>query len=145
MTHVPYKGATQAAVGTAAGEVQTCLQGIATVSSLVKAGKLRILGIPAPKRLAQFADLPTISESGLPGYEMNSWFAIMAPAGTPKAVVDKYQVEVARALADPGVREQFIAQGLTPVGNTPSELAVMLRAQLARYSKVIREAGITAS
>ncbi len=145
MTHVPYKGATQAAVGTAAGEVQTCLQGIATVSSLVKAGKLRILGIPAPKRLAQFADLPTISESGLPGYEMNSWFAIMAPAGTPTAVVDKYQVEVARALADPGVREQFIAQGLTPVGNTPSELAVMLRAQLARYSKVIREAGITAS
>ena len=145
LTHVPYKGATQAAVGTAAGEVQTCLQGIATVSALVKAGKLKILGIPALKRLAQFPELPTVAESGLPGYEMNSWFAIMAPAGTPKAVLDKYQSEVARALSDPGVREQFAAQGLTPVGNTPAELAVMLRAQLSRYSKLIKEAGITAN
>jgi len=145
LTHVPYKGATQAAVGTAAGEVQTCLQGIATVSSLVKAGKLRILGIPAPKRLAQFPELPTVAESGLPGYEMNSWFAIMAPAGTPKVVVDKYQSEVVRALSDSGVREQFSAQGLTPVGNSPAELAVMLKAQLSRYSKLIKEAGITAS
>jgi tripartite-type tricarboxylate transporter receptor subunit TctC len=145
MTHVPYKGATQAAVGTTAGEVQTCLQGIATVSSLVKAGKLRILGIPAPKRLAQFPDLPTVSESGLPGYEMNSWFAVMAPAGTPKAAIDKFQSEIVRALADPGVREQFTAQGLSPLGSSPAELAVMLRAQLARYSKLIKEAGITAS
>jgi tripartite-type tricarboxylate transporter receptor subunit TctC len=132
-------------VGTAAGEVQTCLQGIATVSSLVKAGKLRILGIPAPKRLAQFPDLPTVSESGLPGYEMNSWFAVMAPAGTPKAAIDKFQSEITRALADPGVREQFAAQGLSPLGSSPAELAVMLRAQLARYSKLIKEAGITAS
>jgi len=144
LTHVPYKGATQAAVGTAADEVQTCLQGIATVSPLVKAGKLRILGIPAPKRLPQFADIPTVSESGLPGYEMNSWFAVMAPTGTPKAVIDKYQSEVVKALADPGVREQFASQGLTPLGTTPSELAVLLKAQLNRYGRLIREAGITA-
>jgi len=145
LTHVPYKGATQAAVGTAADEVQTCLQGIATVSPLVKAGKLRILGIPATKRLPQFADIPTVSESGLPGYEMNSWFAVMAPAGTPKAVIDKYQSEVVKALSDAGVREQFASQGLTPLGTTPTELAVLLRAQLSRYGKLIREAGITAS
>jgi tripartite-type tricarboxylate transporter receptor subunit TctC len=144
LTHVPYKGATQAAVGTAADEVQTCLQGIATVSPLVKAGKLRILGIPAPKRLPQFADIPTVSESGLPGYEMNSWFAVMAPTGTPKAVIDKYQSEVVKALADAGVREQFASQGLTPLGTTPTELAVLLKAQLNRYGKLIREAGITA-
>jgi tripartite-type tricarboxylate transporter receptor subunit TctC len=145
LTHVPYKGATQAAVGTAANEVQTCLQGIATVSPLVKAGKLRIIGIPTLKRLAQFPDVPTVAESGLPGYEMNSWFAVMAPAGTPKAVIDKYQSELVKALADREVKEQFAAQGLTPVGSSPAELAIMLKAQLNRYGKLIREAGITAS
>jgi tripartite-type tricarboxylate transporter receptor subunit TctC len=76
---------------------------------------------------------------------MNSWFAVMAPAGTPKAAIDKFQSEIVRALADPGVREQFTAQGLSPLGSSPAELAVMLRAQLARYSKLIKEAGITAS
>lgn len=145
LTHVPYKGATQAAVGTAANEVQTCLQGIATVSPLVKAGKLRIIGIPTLRRLAQFPDIPTVAESGLPGYEMNSWFAVMAPAGTPKAVIDKYQSELVKALTDREVKEQFSAQGLTPVGNSPAELAVMLKAQLNRYGKLIRDAGITAS
>ena len=145
LTHVPYKGATQAAVGTAANEVQTCLQGIATVSPLVKAGKLRIIGIPTLKRLAQFPDVPTVAESGLPGYELNSWFAVMAPAGTPKAVIDKYQSELVKALADREVKEQFSAQGLTPLGNSPAELAVMLKAQLNRYGKLIRDAGITAS
>ena len=145
LTHVPYKGATQAALGTAANEVQTCLQGIATVSPLVKAGKLRIIGIPTLKRLAQFPEIPTVAESGLPGYEMNSWFAVMAPAGTPKAVIDKYQSELVKALADREVKEQFAAQGLTPVGSSPAELAIMLKAQLNRYGKLIREAGITAS
>jgi tripartite-type tricarboxylate transporter receptor subunit TctC len=145
LTHVPYKGATQAAVGAAANEVQTCLQGIATVSPLVKAGKLRIIGIPTLRRLAQFPDIPTVAESGLPGYEMNSWFAVMAPAGTPKAVIDKYQSELVKALTDREVKEQFSAQGLTSVGNSPAELAVMLKAQLNRYGKLIRDAGITAS
>jgi tripartite-type tricarboxylate transporter receptor subunit TctC len=145
LTHVPYKGATQAAVGTAANEVQTCLQGIATVSPLVKAGKLRIVGIPAPKRLGQFSDIPTVSESGLLGYEMNSWFAVMAPAGTPKVVIDKFQSEVVKALTDSSVKEQFAAQGLTPLGTTPAELSALLKAQLNRYGKLIREAGITAS
>jgi tripartite-type tricarboxylate transporter receptor subunit TctC len=76
---------------------------------------------------------------------MNSWFAVMAPAGTPKAVIDKYQSELVKALADREVKEQFAAQGLTPVGNSPAELALMLKAQLNRYGKLIREAGITAS
>ena len=112
---------------------------------MVKAGKLRILAIPSAKRLAQFADLPTVSESGLPGYGMNSWFAVMAPLGTPKAMIDKFQSELVKALADPGVKEQFAAQGLTALGTTPAELSVLLKAQLNRYNKLIREAGITAS
>ena len=144
LTHVPYKGATQAAVGLAGREVDAQFQGIATVNALVKAGKLRLLAVSTPKRLAQFPDVPTVAESGLPGFEFNSWFAIMAPAGTPKAIVQRVQAEVAKALGDAGVREQLIAQGLTPRGSSPEELATALRAQLARYEALIRQAGIAA-
>ena len=144
LTHVPYKGATQAAVGLAGREVDAEFQGIATVHALVKAGKLRLLAVSTPKRLAQFPDVPTVAESGLPGFEFNSWFAIMAPAGTPKAVVQRVQVEVHKALGDASVREQLMAQGLTPRGSGPEELASALRAQLARYEALIRQAGITA-
>ena len=144
LTHVPYKGATQAAVGLAGREVDVEFQGIATVNALVKAGKLRLLAVSTPKRLPQFPEVPTVGESGLAGFEFNSWFAIMAPAGTPKAIVQRVQTEVVKALGDPSVREQLMAQGLTPRGSTPDELASALRAQLARYDSVIRQAGITA-
>jgi tripartite-type tricarboxylate transporter receptor subunit TctC len=144
LTHVPYKGATQAAVGLAGREVDVEFQGIATVNALVKAGKLRLLAVSTPKRLPQFPEVPTVGESGLAGFEFNSWFAIMAPAGTPKAIVQRVQTEVAKALGDPSVREQLMAQGLTPRGSSPDELASALRAQLARYESVIRQAGITA-
>ena len=144
LTHVPYKGATQAAVGLAGHEVDAQFQGIATVNALVKAGKLRLLAVSTPKRLAQFPDVPTVAESGLPGFEFNSWFAIMAPAGTPNAIVQRVQAEVVKALGDASVREQLMAQGLTPRGSSPEELATALRAQLARYEALIRQAGITA-
>ena len=143
MTHVPYKGATQAAMGVAGHEVQTAFQGIATVNPLIKAGKLRLIGVTTPRRLAQFADVPTVSESGLAGFEFNSWFAMMAPAGTPKAIVQTLYTEMSKALADPEVREKLIAQGLTPRGTTPDELDKAMRAQLARYNALIKAANIT--
>ncbi len=143
LTHVPYKGATQAAVGLAGREVDAAFQGIATVNSLVKAGKLRLLAVSTPKRLPQFPEVPTVGESGLAGFEFNSWFAIMAPAGTPKPIVQRVQAEVVKALGDASVREQLMAQGLTPRGSSPEELASALRAQLARYEALIRQAGIT--
>ena len=143
LTHVPYKGATQAAVGLAGREVDAEFQGIATVHALVKAGKLRLLAVSTPKRLPQFPEVPTVAESGLAGFEFNSWFAIMAPAGTPKAVVQRVHSEVVKALGDASVREQLFAQGLTPRGSSPEELASALRAQLARYEALIRQAGIT--
>ncbi len=144
MTHVPYKGATQAALGVAGNEVQAAFQGIATVNSLVRAGKVRLIGVTTPRRLPQFADVPTVSESGLSGFEFNSWFALMAPGGTPKAIVQTLQAEVSKALDDPEVREKLIAQGLTPRGTSPDELAKAMRAQLARYGVLIKQAGITA-
>ena len=142
LTHVPYKGATQAAVGVAAGEVQVAFQGLATVTGLIKSGKLRLLGVTTAQRLSQFPEVPTVSESGLPGFEFNSWATVVAPAGTPKQIVAFLNAEVVRALTVPEVRSKLAAQGLTPRGSTPEELAQSTREQLARYATLIKQAGI---
>jgi len=143
LTHVPYKGATQAAVGVAGHEVQVAFQGIATVSSLIKAGKLRLIAVTTPKRLPQFPDVPTVSESGLSGFEFNSWFAMMAPAGTPKPIVQKLHAEIVKAIADPAIKEQLFGLGLSPRGTTPDELAADLKTQFAKYGNLIKQANIT--
>ena len=144
MKHVPYKGATQAAMGVAGKEVDAAFQGIATVTSLVKAGKVRLIGVTTPKRMPQYPDVPTVSESGMPGFEFNSWFTILAPAGTPKDITHRLATEVQKALADPEVREKLAAQGLTPRGSTPEELGTATRAQLAKYGALIKANNITA-
>jgi tripartite-type tricarboxylate transporter receptor subunit TctC len=144
MTHVPYKGATQAAMGVAGNEVHSAFQGIATVNSLVRSGKVRLVGVTTPQRMPQFPEVPTVAQSGLPGFEFNSWFAVMAPAGTPKPIVQLLAAEIGKALADPEVREKLNAQGLTPRGTTPDELGSATRAQLAKYGQLIKQAGITA-
>jgi len=144
MKHVPYKGATQAAMGVAGKEVDAAFQGIATVSSLIKAGKVRLVGVTTPARMPQFPDVPTVSESGLPGFEFNSWFAMMAPAGTPRNILNTLAAEVQKALADPEVREKLNAQGLTPRGTSPEDLGTATRAQLAKYGALIKQNNITA-
>jgi tripartite-type tricarboxylate transporter receptor subunit TctC len=142
LTHVPYKGATQAAVGVAAGEVTVAFQGLATVAGLVKGGKLRLIGVTTARRLPQFPEVLTVSESGLPGFEFNSWATIVAPAGTPKEIIARLNAEIVRALAAPDVREKLIAQGLTPRGSSPEELGQATREQLARYATLMKQAGI---
>ena len=144
MTHVPYKGATQAVLGVAAGDVPVAMQGLATVAGLVRGGKLKLVGVATASPMAQFPGVPTIAESGLPGFEFNSWFTIMVPAGTPREIVNRLHAEVVKALADPDVRAKLIDQGLTPRGTSPSELGTATRDQLARYAKVMKEAGIKA-
>lgn len=144
LTHVPYKGATQAALGVAGGEVPVAFQGIATVTSLVRSGKVRLIGVATPARLPQFPDVPRVAESGLPGFAFNSWFTIVAPAGTPKDIVAKLNAAIVKALADPEVRAKLADQGLTPRGSSPDELARATREQLARYRKLFDEAGIKA-
>jgi tripartite-type tricarboxylate transporter receptor subunit TctC len=143
MTHVPYKGATQAAIDVAGGQVPVAFQGLATVSSLVRGGKLRLLGVTTPEPLPQFPGVPTVATSGLPGFEFNSWFAIMAPAGTPRDIVAALNAQIVKALADPGVRQQLIDQGLTPRGSSPDALRSATVDQLARYARLIKQAGIT--
>jgi tripartite-type tricarboxylate transporter receptor subunit TctC len=142
LTHVPYRGATQAALDVASGQVSAAFQGLATVTSLVKGGKLRLLAVTTRNRLPQFPEVPTMSESGLPGFEFNSWFALMAPARTPKTIIARVNEEVLKALADPDVRERFNAQGLTIRGSSAEELGTATRAQLAKYARVMKEANI---
>jgi tripartite-type tricarboxylate transporter receptor subunit TctC len=144
LTHVPYKGATQAAVGVAGHEVQVAFQGIATGSSLIKAGKLRLIAVTTPKRLPQFPDVPTVSESGLNGFEFNSWYAMMAPAGTPKPILQKLHAEIVKAISDPSIKEQLFGLGLSPKGTSPDELAADLKVQFAKYGNLIKQANITA-
>lgn len=143
MQHVPYKGATQAAIGVAGGEVAVSLQGLGTVTPLINGGKVRLIGVATPQRMAG-RDAPTIAESGLPGFTFNSWFALYAPAGTPKAAINRMSDEVRKALADPGVRDKLTQQGFTLQGSTPEQLASATRDQLAKYQKLMREANIKA-
>lgn len=144
LTHVPYKGATQAAMGVAGNEIQVAFQGLATVNSLIQAKKLRLIGVTTPKRMPQYADVPTVSDSGLPGFEFNSWFAVMAPAGTPRDIVNRLNSEIVKAMNEPEQRNLLIAQGLTPRGSTPAELGVATREQFARYQRLIKAANIKA-
>jgi len=142
LTHVPYKGATQAAVGVAAGEVSVAFQGLATVAALARSGKLRIMGVTTAQRLPQFGDVPTVAESGLPGFAFNSWATVVAPAGTSKEIISRLNAEIVKALSAPDVREKLIAQGLTPRGSSPEELRRATREQLARYATLMKQAGI---
>jgi tripartite-type tricarboxylate transporter receptor subunit TctC len=144
MTHVPYKGATQGALGVASGDVPVGLQGLATVAGLVRGGKLKLIGVAASAPNPAFPEVPTIASTGLPGFTFQSWFTIVAPAGTSKEIVARLNAEVRKALADPAVQAQLRDQGLTPRGSSPEELGQATRDQLARYARLFKEADIKA-
>ena len=142
LTHVPYKGATQAATDVAAGQIPVGFQGLGTVAALVRGGQLRLIGVTTDKRMSQFPDVPTVSESGLPGFFFNSWFAIMAPAGTPKDIVARLNAEAVNAVADPEVRRKLEDLGFVVRGSSAPELGALTREQLAKYARVIKQMGI---
>lgn len=142
LTHIPYKGATQAAADVAAGQIPVAFQGLGTVTGLVHGGQVQLIGVTSQNRLTQYPDVPTVSESGLPGFLFNSWFAVLAPAGTPRQIIATLNAEVLKALSDPTVRQKLDEQGLVVRGSSPEELRLLTRDQLARYSRLIKEMGI---
>jgi tripartite-type tricarboxylate transporter receptor subunit TctC len=143
LTHVPYKGATQAATDVASGQIPVGFQGLGTVASLVRGGQMRLIGVTTEKRLPQFPDVPTVAESGLPGFFFNSWFAMLAPAGTPRDIIARLNNEVLNAVADTEVRRKLEDLGFTVRGTSPKELGAMTRDQFDKYARVIKEMGIT--
>jgi tripartite-type tricarboxylate transporter receptor subunit TctC len=144
LVHVPYKGATQAALDVAAGQVPVGFQGLGTVASLVRGNKLRLIGVSAQSRNAQFPDVPTINESGLPNFFFNSWFTVMAPAGTPPEIVTRLNLEIRKALESKDVQEKLVAQGFAVFGSSPEELSRAMVMQLEKYRVLMKAAGIKA-
>lgn len=144
VTHVPYKGATPAALAAATGEVDAGLQGLATVTSLIQAHRLRLLAVSTPKRLPQYPDVPTVDEAGLKDFFFNSWFAMVAPAGTPAAIIDRLNAEMQKALEDPVIRAKLVSYGLTIRASSPRELGVATKNQFEMYRQLIKTNGITA-
>jgi tripartite-type tricarboxylate transporter receptor subunit TctC len=144
MVHVAYKGMAPALNDLLGGQVSMMFVSMSSGLKHVQAGKLRTLGVASLKRSSAAPDLPTIAEQGLPGFEALSWYALMAPAGTPAEIIGKLAAESARALRAPDVKERLVALGADPVGNSPAELAEMLKRESARWREVVRKAGIRA-
>ncbi|MEI7565362.1 MAG: tripartite tricarboxylate transporter substrate-binding protein, partial [Burkholderiaceae bacterium] len=142
MTHIPYKGINQTGIGVASGEVQAAFITLASSKTLVKSNRLKLIGVTSPKRALQYPNVPTIAESGLPGFEFSAWFALVAPAGTPQPIIQKLNAELIKALKDPTVRQQLLANGLNPVGSSPEELAKKIQDQLASYAALVKKTGM---
>jgi tripartite-type tricarboxylate transporter receptor subunit TctC len=142
LTHVPYKGATQAATDVASGQIPVGFQGLGTVAGLVRGGQVRLIGVTTQNKLPQFPGVPTVSESGLPGFFFNSWFTILAPAGTPKEIVARLNSEVLKALGDPEVSHKLENLGFSVRGSSAEELRTLTRDQLAKYARVMKDMGI---
>ncbi|MDB5744821.1 MAG: hypothetical protein JWR68_3136 [Polaromonas sp.] len=140
--HVPYKGATPAAVAVAAGEVDAAFQGLGTVTSLLQAGKVRLLAVSTNKRLAQYPNVPTVDDSGLKNFFFNSWFAMVVPAGTPKDIVERLNAEMRKALADTETRDKMLALGVTLRGSSAAELGTATKEQFNLYRKLIQDNNI---
>ncbi len=145
MLHVPYKGGGPALQDLIAGHVNYSFATILEASGFVQAGKLRALAVTSTKRSPALPDVPTLAESGLPGYEASSWIGLLAPAGTPPALVERIAADVREVVARPDVRERFVAQGATPDAEGPAHFKAVIDTDRARWAKIIRERHITAN
>jgi len=142
MQAIPYKGSGPALTDLLGGQFQVYMNAAANFMPFIKSGKVRALAVTGEKRLAALPELPTFAEAGLPGYEVKSWFALLAPAGTPKLIIDKLSREIARILATPDFKEKLAAQGAAPFINTPEQFGELMKADMAKYGKVIKAANI---
>lgn len=145
MIHVPYKGGSPAyTIDLISGRLELAFASLAPVIPHVKSGRLRALGVTTEKRDTQFPDVPTIAESGVAGYDMSSWYGVLATAGTPQAVIEKLNGELVRILALPDVRSQYLTGGLHAASSTPAQFAAFIRNEHEKWGKVIKAAGIRA-
>ena len=142
MLHVPYKGGAPASLAVMTGEVSVLFGSIATVLPQLKTGRVRVLAVTGSQRAAALPDVPTVSEAGVAGYEMNSWYGVLAPAATPPDIVNKAGAEIARIVKLQPVRERLSHEGLEPAGTLPPEFAAYIKAEVAKWARVVKSAGI---
>jgi tripartite-type tricarboxylate transporter receptor subunit TctC len=138
LVQVPYKGAPQIVTALISGEIQTYFSAPVAVLPQIKAGRMRALGVSTRKRLAVIPDVPTIAESGVPGFEVVGWYGILAPARTPKPIIERLHREVVKVLRHPDVEADIVAQGIEPIGNTPDEFARVIRDDVKRWAGVLQ-------
>ncbi|MBB1629305.1 tripartite tricarboxylate transporter substrate binding protein [Cupriavidus sp. UME77] len=141
MTHVPYKGSAQVVNAMLAGEVQLTFDSISTSMPHIRSGRLKALAVTSARRATLAPDVPTLSEAGVPGFDINGWYAVLAPAGTPSAIVERLSKEIAAVLAQPELRANLASNGYEPVGSTPAALGAHIDAEITRWSKVVKDSG----
>jgi tripartite-type tricarboxylate transporter receptor subunit TctC len=142
MLHVPYKGTGQAVTDLVGGQIDVMFSPAETVMQHVQAGRLKALAVTSAHRFAALPDLPTVAEAGVPGYEAIGWFGLFAPAATPKDLVAKVSADANKVLADPEVKQKMLAAGAEPSGNTPQQFGHFVRAEMAKWMKLMKERGI---
>jgi tripartite-type tricarboxylate transporter receptor subunit TctC len=142
MTHVPFKGSAPSLVALVSGEVQAVFSSIPSALGQIRAGRIRPLGVSIMKRSSVLPEVPTIHESGVPGFDAASWYAVFAPARTPKGTVTLLSKEIVRIMNTPDVRQRFANDGFEPAGTSPAEFAKFLRVELSKWAKAVEMAGI---
>ncbi len=142
MTHVPFKSAPQGRTAVMAREIDFMFDGLLATLPLFKAGRLRPLGVTGAKRSPVAPDIPTIAEAGVPGYNADAWYGMFVPRATPKAIVGTLSATMEKILKSPTQREKLVAQGVEPAGGSPNDLAVFVKSEIAKWSKVVKQAGV---
>ncbi len=142
MTHIPYKGSAPAVVGMLGGEIDVLFDNVPNVLTQIKAGKLKAIAVSGTQRSGLLPNVPTVAESGVPGYEVTVWFGMQLPAGTPKPIVAQLNHDLVRVLRDPEVVRRFSEQGVEVVASTPDEFARLVRSEVGKWTQLIREAAI---
>jgi tripartite-type tricarboxylate transporter receptor subunit TctC len=141
MVHVPYKGAAPAMQGLLAGDTQLMFDNLASAMSQVKAGKLRALAVTTAERSKLVSDLPTMAEAGVPGFDISTWYGLLAPAGTPPDVIAKWNADVTKILSAPEMRERLATQGAEAAPDSPADFAKFIASELVKYAKIVKASG----
>ena len=142
LMHIPYKGTGPGMSALMSGELQVLMAGLATVLPQAKSGKIKVLAVSGSQRSRMAPEVQTVAEAGVPGYEFNVWYGMMAPGGTPRPIVTKLATEIARLLKAPVILERFAVAGLEPISNTPDEFTALLKREIPEWNKVAKAANI---
>jgi len=142
LTHVPYKGAGQFVPALVAGEVSSVIGAVNSLLPHIRSGRLRALGMAGSRRTPLLPGVPTIAEAALPGFALDNWGGMLVPAGTPRAIIDRLNGEIVKALRDPQIVDQLAAQGIEVIGSTPEEFQELMKTHLAKWARVVRESNI---
>jgi tripartite-type tricarboxylate transporter receptor subunit TctC len=142
LTHVPYKGGGATVVAVLSGEATTAFNTLETVIGQLRSGRLRGLAVSTRERSPAIPNVPTAAEAGVPNYEAIGWFGLLAPAGTPPATIQQLSADIGKAMASPGLRERALNEGATPVGSTPAEFERFVHAEIAKWTKIVKQAAI---